>query len=1163
MQSNYQSIADENIGRFGTAIDEYGPQLLADRYSDRTHFIYELLQNAEDAIGWRLCKEQGFQQTVAFQLTHGSLCFRHSGLPFSEEHVRGICNIGKGTKSHDLTAIGKHGIGFKSVYAYTHHPEVHSGKEHFVIESFVRPRATNPRPKAEGETLFVLPFDHPEIPPEVAYKEILDRFHALGLKTLLFLRHISSIRWEAAGGERGEYLRESRHLDNGFEHVTLSGQAGEKAEPIIENWLVLREEILHNGQPAGFVEVAFQIEVNTDGADPPIRVASITDSPLIVYFPTEKETHLGFLIQGPYRTTPSRDNVPKDDRWNQHLIHCTAKLVVASLEKLRVSGYLSVSALEAFIVEPKKYGGDSQAAIFYPIAQAIVSAIQTKAFVPKFGGGHVAGNRSRLARAENLRQLISSTQLTQIVIASVNLDWVSGEITRERTAVLRNFLVNTIGIEEIDAESLIRRLSKDFLQAQSDEWTKSLYEFLLDQQAVRRQAWFSKKPVIRLANDTHVAALGGTRKPTAYLPSRDKTEFPTIKESVCNSEASLKLLKELGLKEPDPVDDVIHNILPRYAKPTSEYPPEYSNDVDRIVEAYQTDSTRRRMELIDHLRSASWIPRRNARTNDLILAATDENTYMPTQKLMELFSGNEDVWFVVRSRTILQGNKAQAVLEACGAAEYLQRTECECDLSPFDLGKIRLRAGLQRMTTSQISDFSIDGLEKTLEQIAEAGTGWETKAFQLWDCLHDAIRHYREGFMYGEYRWSYSRENRSQRIPARFIRLLRTRDWLPGRDEKPKNPSQICFTELPAEFQNGANATLVTLLKFKPDEIRQLAEKSGIDAGIWDFIREHNLSVQDLRARLGIGEVGQTENAVKLEDAFAQEALGDDADSTADAPQQESKNDTPDQGNEAIEYSMDGVDGNTDTMPNSSDNWREEASESPSSQRLSNSSGGPTGDLEQMDSAETSAGEQRGHGSEKENSESESRGHTADNREGMISRMLRQLEEATSTGVAPTEGDAPDLKSKRLFQSDASYRNAVAVYERSRGRIPHIKEETAEGHDIDSYVLEKESQSRKLIRRIEVKGKGVPWLSGEIVELSDRQFFDAANCRVEESVTIATDFDYWLYVVEDDGGGNLTVLPIRNPAKRAAHFEFRAGTWRHLAEVEPIVSPESNEPINL
>ncbi len=53
MASNYELIQAENQKRYGTDIARIGPMLLADRYDDRTHFIFELLQNAEDALGKR------------------------------------------------------------------------------------------------------------------------------------------------------------------------------------------------------------------------------------------------------------------------------------------------------------------------------------------------------------------------------------------------------------------------------------------------------------------------------------------------------------------------------------------------------------------------------------------------------------------------------------------------------------------------------------------------------------------------------------------------------------------------------------------------------------------------------------------------------------------------------------------------------------------------------------------------------------------------------------------------------------------------------------------------------------------------------------------------------------------------------------------------------
>ena len=47
MPADYAQIRDENIARYGwdTAVLE----LLGHLYSERTHFLYELIQNAEDA----------------------------------------------------------------------------------------------------------------------------------------------------------------------------------------------------------------------------------------------------------------------------------------------------------------------------------------------------------------------------------------------------------------------------------------------------------------------------------------------------------------------------------------------------------------------------------------------------------------------------------------------------------------------------------------------------------------------------------------------------------------------------------------------------------------------------------------------------------------------------------------------------------------------------------------------------------------------------------------------------------------------------------------------------------------------------------------------------------------------------------------------------------
>ena len=157
MSADYEKIRDENIARYGwdTAVLD----LLGQLYSERTHFLFELIQNAEDAGATE----------VAFDLFEDRLELRHDGRPFTEADVRGVCGVGQGRKS--LTAIGQFGIGFKSVYAYTKTPRVYSGDEHFGIESYVRPFLVEPPVAAGAErTLFVFPFDLDTVPAALAVR---------------------------------------------------------------------------------------------------------------------------------------------------------------------------------------------------------------------------------------------------------------------------------------------------------------------------------------------------------------------------------------------------------------------------------------------------------------------------------------------------------------------------------------------------------------------------------------------------------------------------------------------------------------------------------------------------------------------------------------------------------------------------------------------------------------------------------------------------------------------------------------------------------------------------------------------------------------------------------------------------------------------------------
>src|SRR5712692_4985241 len=148
MPSDYDRIRADNILEYGQGTRHLS--FLGRLYTDRTHFVFELLQNAEDAGASR----------ILFRLFNDRLAVTHDGRPFNELDVRGVCGVGEGTKAEDLTQIGKFGIGFKSVYAYTSTPEVHSGSASFSIRDYVLPQDIPRKGTGVDTTLFVIPFNH-------------------------------------------------------------------------------------------------------------------------------------------------------------------------------------------------------------------------------------------------------------------------------------------------------------------------------------------------------------------------------------------------------------------------------------------------------------------------------------------------------------------------------------------------------------------------------------------------------------------------------------------------------------------------------------------------------------------------------------------------------------------------------------------------------------------------------------------------------------------------------------------------------------------------------------------------------------------------------------------------------------------------------------------
>jgi len=770
MPADYQKIRKENIARYGwdTAVLD----LLGQLYSERTHFIFELIQNAEDAGATEL----------AFEMFGDRLELRHDGRPFTAADVRGVCGVGKSAKSGDFTAIGKFGIGFKSVYAYTRSPRVHSGDEHFGIENYVRPFAVEPPAVPSAGTLFVFPFDHDTVPAAVAASEIAAALAALQPRTLLFLRSIARLRVAGAGVPASVLERAVVTGPATQRRVTLSrnGRVGEE-------WLAWHRQALDQAPP---VEIAFRTEAG--------RLVPCDSSPLIVSFPTEKETFLGFLVQGPYRTTPARDNVPGHDPSNQFLVRETGTLLGDVLRELRDDGLLTVEALQALPLEEPRFPAGS---MFRPLFDAVGEILTAEAMIPVAGGGYGVAVDLELAGGAGVPELLDPDQLGALCGAGRPVRFADASITEHLAPVLWRYLRDEIGIDEVTPAEVVARVTREFLEAQPDEWITRFYAFLY----YNSSEWEAARaaPVIRLEDGSQVAPFDGQGRLAVYLPGPVASSLPTVRRAIAGAPAARRFLEALNLDEPDVVAEALQIVLPRYdglevaqldvaqldvagLDVAGLDPARHAADVECVVRALDEATSRRREELLERVRQTAFLIGENAADGAMRLVPPP-GLYQRSKELEAYFDGNPDIWFASdRYGPWLAQLRRMGVRQA---VEVRARTPNELGyvLVTIDFG--RNERGLDGFDPAA----EIDGLDFALGHPSHARSEY------AWNVLLAPNRRLVAGVVERSVLPSFS-DVSQERVTSAIAAIAEREAWLPGRDGVFRHPSELSLDDLPPTY---------------------------------------------------------------------------------------------------------------------------------------------------------------------------------------------------------------------------------------------------------------------------------------------------------------------------------------------------------------------------
>jgi hypothetical protein len=793
--------------------------ILAGSYNDPSHFIYEILQNAEDAGA----------QVVSLELCKDSLDIYHNGRNFNFDDIDGVTGIGISTKKSDLTAIGKFGVGFKSVFAITETPYIFSGDYKIKIEDFVVPVEVTDE-QVQG-TLIRLPFNHKLRSTDEVFDLVRKKLENIGLKTLLFLKNIAEIKWLSPYGE-GHYVKEIKKLSDA-KRVTIISEKDTEEYIVIDKPIKIEDKELK-------VEAAYKLSKDKDGKE---VVSRDPDSRLVVFFPTEKVTFLNFTIQGPYKTTANRENIPLDDEQNKAIIEETGNLIAESLSVIKKLGYLETDFLNLLPINPvHKENNQIYSVIYDKVKEKFLS---NEELLPTFDGNYTKASDAILARGKELTEFLNSDDIQKLFSKK---NWLDTDITNDRTKELRDYLINELRVvEEVDFDSFAKKITVDFLQEKPDNWMIDIYCRLLNKEALWRDRGYKSgilrtKPIIRLETNKHIAPFDDEGKCQVYLPAKTKSKYRTVKRALTDNEDSLKFLKELGLTEPDIFAEIKEFILPKYQSDNVNKDEGYFEDFEKLLTAYENIASNKKNEFIQQISNTSFIDSVNNATAEHILLQPSK-IYLRNPDLKEYFNGITSVYFVSDELyEKFENQRLTHFLRDIGVEDKPRRIEIKANLSSEE--KRNLRGNNDYTRDIDQNDYKYEGLENCLKQMSIE------KSCLLWKLLLKNIeslgRWEAERFFEGKYRWQY-RTYYSQKFDAKFLKLLQQKQWLGDKDGGYRRPSEISVLELPEEYiKKSPNIdVLKEKLRFKPDVFDQLPEEYRNKL---ELIKD--ISIQDLEKLL-------------------------------------------------------------------------------------------------------------------------------------------------------------------------------------------------------------------------------------------------------------------------------------------------------------------------
>ncbi|XP_041077227.1 protein NO VEIN-like isoform X2 [Polyodon spathula] len=575
-----KKLMEVHQNRLGRSLERLSTEL----YSKDTHFVLELIQNADDNC---YPSDGSVHPSLVFVVERDCVTILNNECGFEEKNIRAICDVGRSTKGkHTYGYIGQKGIGFKSVFKVTDIPEIHSNGFHICFDKNSGPMGyilphwlENERPlELDGTELQSSSWTTKIILPlRSESHQTRNLFHDVHPSLLLFLHRLRSISIV-------------NQIDNRFLSITRKDLSNNVLEVHhtdgVERWLVVKRSLSTKKikENVECTELALAFKINERGNTLGFKLQP-EKQPVFAFLPL-RSFGFRFIIQGDFDIPSSREDVDRDSPWNQWLRSEIAQLFLHAMDTFTehpdFEGLQGLCEFLQFIPLP-----DEIFDFFKPVAGQIIQLLKGKACLPtkEDQDGNIEFKLpSQIAVSQDV--LMQEVICPELLHRHLNLSYLNPVVQ----SALPSSLISALGVHRLtgsDITTVTSAMAKEMIEddgTYNDDSLKKIAKLLVCNFRSLEQEYGAVDSMLQVLKSIRIIPLADGRMVSlnslgVFFPLCDSQNAQTGLEAIykdlntvnpkllecldplSNSQVK-ELLKKLDVHDLEPEKVILEHILP-------------------------------------------------------------------------------------------------------------------------------------------------------------------------------------------------------------------------------------------------------------------------------------------------------------------------------------------------------------------------------------------------------------------------------------------------------------------------------------------------------------------------------------------------------------------------------------------------------------------------